>query len=328
MKNWLKLLWTFIILPEIIYGTGELFSKRVVDTPRLYRKVSFSRGRNSSIPTSHYGIIYQRFERLMDTIEIIHPRPLNSVVFPYGGIDDNHTFPFVATEFRNSPYQSDLHINFHSILGWNDDEPVPQVESNFGIRLQFNTIWFILQIRPVQYGNNRVFRDPVKGVDLKQYPRYNGLIVMSMPGKKLPWRPASRREYLENAIAEMNYNKHLRDNSLQYKYSNLAKNILNEMSEAELSMPAYLAKNDKKVIEFFMTDWKGFRKAGDIDAEALVFADDKFFDNKMPKTSIQLIAIGGKLDSEGEKRKEQIRGINGMLLAPGVLKSIYAMLSK
>ncbi len=326
MKNSFKIVWAFIIIPEIIYASGDSFSNEIIDTPRMYRKISFSRGRNALIPSAHYGVIYQSFERLMDTIERIYPRPFNAMVHSYGGIDETHTYPLVGTEFRNSPYQMDLHITFHDVLGWNDDDPVCEVESAYGIILQFNSIWYILQSKPLQYGNNMVFRTPVKGADLDQYPRYNGLIVMSLPGKKLPWRPATRQEYLENAIAKLNFNKHLQEKSLEYKYSNRAKKLLREMTEAERIVPAYLERKDKRVIEYFMTDWKGFRKAGDANAEALVIADEKFFDEKMPKTSIQLISIGGSLDSAGERRKEQISGINGMLLAPGVLGSIYAML--
>ena len=328
MKNSLRILWAFIILPEITFASGELLSNEIIDTPSMYQKYSSSRGRNSLIPSAHYDVINKRFERLMGTIEELFPRPVNAMVHTWGGIDESYTYPLVGTEFRNSPYQLDLHMSFHDILGWNDDDPVPEVEASYGIRLQFNSIWTILQEKPVQYGNNRVFRTPVKGTNVEQYPRYNGWIVMSLPGKKLPWRPATRQEYLENAILKLNFNKHLSEKSLAYQHSNMAKKMLNEMTEAERLFPAYLEKKDKKVIEYFMPEWRGFSKAGDANVEALVIKDEKFFDDKMPKTSIQLIAIGGMAGDYGEKKKEQIKRINAMILAPGVLGSIYAMLFK
>jgi hypothetical protein len=314
------------MLSEVSVSLEVSLEKTYLDTPGMYQKITFAYSRNSLIPSAHYNIIHKRLELLMDTIARLYPRPVNAMVHSSGSIDEGNTYPLVGTEFRSSPYQSELRISFHDIIGWNDDDPVPQGETGYGIKLQFNSIWFILQRKPVQYGNNMVFRAPVKGTDVEQYQRYNGLIVMSYPGKNLPWRPATRQEYLENAIANLNFNKHLKEGSYEYKYSSIAKKLLSEMTDAERLVPAYLERKDKRVVEYFMSDWKGFRKAGDADAEALVIADEKYFDDKRPKTSIQLIAIGANSISDGEKRKVEIRKLNAMLLAPGVLGSINAML--
>lgn len=324
----MTIIWAFIILPEISIASGFTMHKVMVDTPGRYQKYSFSRTRNSLIPSAHYASINKRFELLMDTIAMLHPRPENALIHSSGGINEIHTFPLVGTEFRNSPYQSDLRIRFHDILGWNDDDPVVEDESGYGFLLYFNSIWSILQEKPLRDGNNLVFRAPEKGADFKQYPRYNGIIVMILPEKSLPWRPATRKEYLENAIADLNFYKHLSEKSFEYQYSVKAKKLLSEMTESEGLVPAYLEKKDNKVVEYFMPGWKGFRNAGDTDAEALVMADEKFFDDKKPKTSFQIIAISTKAASDVERRKVEIKRLRAMILAPGVLEAIHAFLVK
>src|SRR5205814_6257753 len=77
-------------------------------------------------------------------------------------------------------------------------------EYGSSIRIWINYVKYILNPTNIQYGNDRVFKEPVAGIPVNGFPKYNNMILLLPPGKGVPWRPATKQEYLENYIEGLN----------------------------------------------------------------------------------------------------------------------------
>jgi hypothetical protein len=324
------LLLSSIFTSSLLLARDGIRNKQTADTSSPYKPIIYNTRSNDQIPSSDYRIVQEKLEHFTSVIVGLYPRPVNVVIKPHGGIEEENNYLLVGTEFKNSPYIMKLYFAFYNILGWNDDEPVDEGESAYGLKLWMNSARFILQTNSVHYGNNLIFAAPSRAADVKSFPKYNNLVVITRAGKGLPWIDATRQQYLENAIIDLKQIRHVTEKKIEYKYLLKAMQLLSAMTDDEKKEPAVLEmKPYGGYVEFFDAGWKGFKIPGEANTRQLVIADEMYFDDRLPKSSIQLIAIERSSSRTVVAMwKDDLKGLNRMLYAPGVLEAMQALLAK
>src|SRR5262249_52365459 len=151
-----------------------------------------------------------------------------------------------------------------------------------------NYVKYLLSAREIQYGNDYVFRQPIPGIAVNGFPKYNNMLCIVPPGKPLPWRLATKQEYLENfAIALRNSLPGRSSTPQERQKITDAEQLLASMSPAEKKEIAYLKKvrHSNSTVgypDFIANKWSGFQQPGDTTAEPLVIIDETFYDKTLP----------------------------------------------
>jgi len=273
------------------YYTGE-----APDSPGKYRKTDYYT--LTSIPNNDKPMAKKMLEAIVDATKYVYPNPTGADAGPYGGIFKNYRG---NSEFPNGPYMFTMTIPFFELLRTKDGKIEAGGEYSSSIRIWVNEVRFILQDNPVQHGNDRVFRKPIAGIPVNGYPKYNNMILILPPGKSVPWRPATKEDYLLNFIEGLKGS--LPGRSSTEAERNLipqAQQLLASMSPSEKKEIAYLRKmkysDYKKGYPDFTSSawgskWAGFQEASDTTAEQLVIVDESFYDKTISRNSFQLIVI-------------------------------------
>lgn len=296
-----KILSLLILFPGLMTGClfAQYYLEKAPDAPGIYKKTSHTTSRDISSAENKKAM--QMMDGVVDVVKKVYPQPVGVDVGPYGGISDNYRG---VSEFKNGPYKYYVIIPFFEMYKIRSGGLESSGEYTSSLKIWINEARYILQVNPVQYGNDYVFRAPRPGIPVNGFPKYNNMLMILPGGKRLPWRPATKQEYLENFIAGLKMSLPGRTSTSQeMQLIPDAEQLLASMSPAEKKQIAYLRKGkyDNKngfggVGEFGYTawgnnKWAGFQDASDTTAEQLVIIDENFYDKTLPRYSLQLIVI-------------------------------------
>ena len=199
--------WKAVGLLILVFGSLIQYSfaqsyyvGRTPDAPGSYRRTAHSL---SGIPNADKPMATKMLDATVDVVKYVYPSPIGAEIGPYGGVFQN--FQGVS-EFKNGPYVTHMTIPFFELLKTRTGAIVPGGEYSSSIEIWMNSVHFILQGNQVDYGNRLVYRTPYPGIPVSGFPKYNNMILVLPPGKPLPWRPATKKEYLENFIAGLKAN--------------------------------------------------------------------------------------------------------------------------
>ena len=280
----------------IQYSFGQSYYVGLTpDAPGSYRRTAHSL---SGIPNSDKPMATKMLDATVDVVKYVYPSPVGAEIGPYGGVFQN--FQGVS-EFKNGPYVTHMTIPFFELLRTRTGAIEAGGEYGSNIDIWMNSVHYILQGNQVDYGNRRVYRSPYPGIPVSGFPKYNNMILVLPPGKPLPWRPATKQEYLENFIEGLKANLPGRSSTeAEKQLIPDAEQLLASMSNEEKKQIAYLLKNKYSSVkqghsEFktrsYGLKWAGFQDPSDTTAEQLVIIDENFYDKNLSRTSYQVIVI-------------------------------------
>ena len=272
------------------------YTGRVPDSPGVYKKTDYYT--LTQIPNNDKPMARKMLEAIVDATKYVYPKPVGADAGPYGGVFKNYRG---VSEFPNGPYVFNMTIPFYELLRTREGKIVAGGEYSSSIKIWINEVRYILQGNSIQYGNDRVFRKPFPGIPVSGYPKYNNMILILPPGKSVPWRPATREEYLVNFIEGLKGNLPGRSSTeSERQLIPNAQQLLASMSPDERKQIAYLRKSKygdskKGQPDFGSTawgnKWAGFQEATDTTADQLVIVDESFYDKNISRNSFQLIVI-------------------------------------
>lgn len=329
------LLFVFFILLTTAKGFTQTISpERMDDRSGTYRKTTHNTKRNLS--SADNAKTAQMMDAVVDVLKKAYPQPIGAEIGPYGGIWEDYRG---NSEFANGPYSVYLTIPFYDLYKSKSGVAEANGEYESSIDIWINSARYILQANPVINGNDRIFRLPWPGIAVNGFPKYNNMILVVPNEKRLPWRPATKQEYLENVIASLK--AHLLSTSLQAERDKVttAEQMLASMSSSEKKQIAYLKKSKYLYSEYGYDKWTGFTDASDTTAEQLVTIDENFYDNTLPRNSYQLMVIERKIapasrsaarPSERAKKEYNDRHekLNNIVHLPGFLTDLRSLLGK
>jgi tetratricopeptide (TPR) repeat protein len=309
------------------------YLERVPDMPGAYRKTSHSTTR--AIPSSDNARIAQMMDAVVDAFKKAYAQPVGVDVGPYGGLWEEYKGP---SEVENGPYSVYVTIPFFDLYKIKSGGTEASGEYASSMEIWINKAKYLLQANNVHDGNDRVFRAPWPGLPVNGFPKYNNMILILPPGKALPWRPATREEYLENYIASKKKSTRSRDTYEQQKIAE-AEQFLASMSPSERKQTAYLKKPKYSGSEFGEYKWSGFSDASDTTADQLVIIDENFYDKKLSRNSFQVMVIerqpGRKSYSAARPRPEELAAyqeradrMNNIVRSTGFLPDLQHLLGK
>ena len=188
----LKRIFFFLIIQA--FSNNNLFAQRAPDATGVYRKTAHS---IFSIAASDKATAIQMLDATVELVKKVYPEPAGADTGPYGGIFKNYRG---VSEFSNGPYVFHVTIPFFELYKTKSGGVQASGEYESSIEIWFNSVKYILQANPVKYGNDKVFRTPLPGIAVNGFPKYNNMILIIPPGKSLPWRPATKQEYLHKTL--------------------------------------------------------------------------------------------------------------------------------
>ncbi len=264
------------------------------NSPGSYRKTAHS---VSPLSGKDKAMAIQMMDAIVDAVKNAYPQPIGADVGPYGGVWQNYKG---TSEFKNGPYIVHMTIPFFELLKTRAGGTEAGGEYSSSIAIWVNSARYILQGNSVKYGNDLVFRLPKPGIPVNGFPKYNNMILVLPPGKPLPWRPATKQEYLENFITGLKNSLPGRSSTpMEKQQIPDAEKLLASMSPAEKKQVAFLRKwnygnAQTGYPDFGSPKWAGFQDANDTTAEQLVIVDENFYDFNLPRNSFQLVVIERK----------------------------------
>lgn len=291
----------------------------------------------TNLPTADRTKVVQMIDAVVEAVKKAYPQPIGVVVGPYSGVWQDYRG---MSEFVNGPYTVDITIPFYDLYKTSSGKTEPGDEYSYDIAIWINSIKYLLQGNPVGNGNDLVFRSPYPGIPVNGFPKYNNNILIVLPGKPLPWRPATKQEYLENFIiaakrsfAGRSVNPWERQNVAQLEQ------YLANMLPSEKKEIAYLRKSRYPNAEAGTNRWDGFRSAADTTAEQLVIIDESFYDKSLPRNSYQAIVLARESSSRGRyatnstqqekaEYKDQLDRMNAIVKNTGFLPDLQNLLGK
>ncbi|MFL5740861.1 MAG: hypothetical protein ACJ75B_11630 [Flavisolibacter sp.] len=294
-------------------------------------------------PTSHHtvrsisGADNKKANQMMDAVVEVfknaYPQPIGADVGPYGGIRENYRGP---SEVQGGPYAVYLTLPFYEHYKTKTGATEANGEYESSLAIWINQVRYILQANPVSSGNDRVFRLPRPGIAVNGFPKFNNMILILAPGSALPWRPATKEEYLQNFIEEKRNNV---PGSFEKQQIESAQQLLASLSASQKKEIAYLKKKNILFAEFGYAKWEGFRDASDTNAEQLVTINENFYDRSLPRTSYQVIVIerkqGRSSYSAAAPTRQELEGLkartdrlNHIVRNTNLLGSLQQMLGK
>jgi tetratricopeptide (TPR) repeat protein len=189
-----------------------------------------------------------------------------------------------------------LTIPFYELLNVRSGGIEAGGEYGSSIKIWINYVKYILGPTTIQYGNDRVFKEPASGIPVNGFPKYNNMILLLPPGKSVPWRPATKQEYLENYIEGLKSSMSGGSKSGQDSQNlAFAQQLLASMSPQEKKQIAYLKKTKYSGEKTGYSDigykWAGFIDPSDTTGQKLVIIDERFYDKTIPRTTIQCMVI-------------------------------------
>jgi Flp pilus assembly protein TadD len=232
-------------------------------------------------------------DAIVDEVKVAYPSPVGAEIGPYGG---NWSTYRGKSEFEGGPYIMDLTIPFYELLNVRSGGIEAGGEYGSSIKIWINYVKYILDPTNIQYGNDRVFKEPFVGIPVNGFPKYNNMILLLPPGKGVPWRPATKQEYLENYIQGLKGSMPGRSKSGQDSQNlDFAQQLLASMSPQEKKQIAYLKKTKYSGEKTGYSDigykWAGFIDPSDTTGQKLVIIDEGFYDKTIPRTTIQCMVI-------------------------------------
>lgn len=285
-KSLLLLIQLWLVSPCLLAQLGSEW-----DAPGSYRKTDFY---SLSLKGNDRAMSMRMLDAIVDVVKKNYPNPTGAVIGPYGG---NFTNYRGDAEFKNGPYVYDLTIPFYELYASRNGGFEPSGEYTSAINIWINSVRFLLQANSVKWGNDRVFRRPVSGIPVGGFPKFNNMILIMPPGKSVPWRPATRQEYLENFIEALSASFAGRSvTDAERQQVPAARQLLASLSPSERSQIACLKKwkysgEKKGYPDFGSSQWSGFLNPADTTGDPLVIVDESFYDKNIPRTTFQLIVI-------------------------------------
>ena len=265
------------------------YTTEAVNAPGLYRKTNLE----ISLTAAEKSNVVKLMEGIVDAVKNVYPSPVGTTVGPYGGNWSNYRG---KSEYPNGPYIMHLTIPFYELLNVRTGGIEAGGEYSSSIKIWINYVKYLLDPTKIQYGNDRVFKEPIPGIPVNGYPKYNNMILLLPPGKPVPWRPATKEEYLQNYIEGLKSSM-LGRTKTGYDLQNLAfaEQLLASMSPQERKEVAYLKKTRHSGEKTGYSDighkWAGFVDPSDTTGHKLVIVDESFYDKSIPRTTIQCMII-------------------------------------
>jgi tetratricopeptide (TPR) repeat protein len=315
------------------------------ESPGKYRNTDYYT--LTGIPNTDKPMAKKMLEAIVDATKYVYADPIGADVGPYGGIFKNYRG---NSEVTNGPYMFDMTIAFYELLKTKNGAIEASGEYSSSIMIWVNYAKYFLQANPVQYGNDRVFRKPIAGISVNGYPKYNNMILLLPDPKRLPWRPATKQEYLENFMTALKASFAGRSvNVGEEKLIPKVQQMLATMSDAEKKEIAYLKKakyddyktgySEVMTLAWGDNKWKGFQNEKDTTAEQLVIIDENYYDKTISRNSFQLIAIARQYPratiSAAAPTKEAIKDaerisdrLNNVVRAKDYLSQLSKLLGK
>ena len=279
----------FLSLFSTSLAAQSYYTTPAEEAPGVYRKSSLQ----ISLPAAEKSNVAKLLEAVVDEIKNAYPSPIGAEIGPYGGTWSNYRG---KSEFESGPYIMDLTIPFYELLNVRTGGIEAGGEYESSVIMWINYVKYIMDPTKIEYGNDRVFKEPIPGIPVNGYPKYNNMILLLPPGKPVPWRPATKQEYLENYIEGLKTSMLGRSKS-GYDLQNLAfaQQLLASMSPQERKEIAYLKKTkyagEKTGYSDIGNKWAGFIEPSDTTGHKLVIIDESFYDKKIPRTTIQCLVI-------------------------------------
>lgn len=319
---------------------AQYYSGKATDSPGKYRKTFHEHP--SIIPASDRTQANAMMAAIVEACKKVYPQPVGVEVGPYGSVWQNYRG---NSEFKNGPYTASLTIAFYNLLHTREGGVVPSGEYSSSIIIWINYVKYILDARPVQYGNDYVFRQPLPGIAVNGFPKYNNKLLIIPPGKPLPWRLATKQEYLENFIIGLRNSLPGRSSTPQERQKVTdAEQLLASLSASEKKEIAYLKKirysnSDVGYPDFSAYKWSGFQRASDTTAEPLVIIDESFYDKSLPRTSYQVMVIerrnrpasisaAAPTKAEIQAAEDRMTRMNNIVRAKTFLPDIQALMGR
>ena len=286
MRNFFSLL---ILFPALIQSICAQ-QTRMPDVAGAYRKTAHT---VSGIPTAEKTNTIQMMDAVVEILKKTYPQPIGADIGPYSGIFKNYTG---ISEFKNGPYRIYVTIPFYDFYKNYSGITEASGEYSSSIEIWINNVNYVLQGNPVKYGNDRIYREPKPGIAVNGIPKYNNMVLIIPSGKSLPWRPATKEEYLENYIEGLKASLPGRSSTTaERQLIPDAERLLASMSPVVKKQVAYLKKveysNTRNGYPDFGYQWAGFLNAVDTTAEKLVIIDENFYDKTLPRSSFQVIVV-------------------------------------
>src|ERR1700730_13579822 len=255
MRNILCIILLFAVTRNLTLGQGY-YSDRMYDASGSFRKTAHTH--SSGLTRSEYAQIDEMIDVVVDQVKSVYPGPIGVDVGPYGG--SLTSYPFGVSETEGGPYRIYVTIAFYDLYKTRTGSIEASGEYSSNIEVWINSIGYLLQGNSVQY-TNKIYRAPFPGIPVNGYPKYNNLLLILPPGKSLPWRPATKQEYLENVIAK---EKAQNSNAAQRNSIQWVEQILQSMSPSERNEIAYLKKAKNSFSDYVISkQWLGFANASD-----------------------------------------------------------------
>jgi tetratricopeptide (TPR) repeat protein len=308
---------------------GSLQSQQIIiDQPGKFRKTSHGYSQ-TTYSRAAYNTTHAVLEKIVDAFRKVYPDPRGADVGPYGGLDTDGEFP-------GAPFTSTLRIPFYDYYM----EPNGSVEAGgeyaSSLIIRLNNIHYILKVKSVSNCYDKIYRAPEEASPFLGFKRFNRMILIQPPGRELPWRPATKEEYLQEVISGLQSG--LKNYPSKAEVINYVRGLLSSLNEEEKKQTAWIYKQGNSGYNFdkqgrtielgFDTKWKGFAQPGNSEADQLVMINDKYYDGKLPKNSLQVMTIEASYyDLVGQHvvRRERI---NKILRAPGLLTDLQDLLNK
>jgi tetratricopeptide (TPR) repeat protein len=283
----MKSIFQFLIFIAAVRGMAAAqptFADKALDMPGAYRKTAHEPSR--TISRSENNKTIQMMDAVVDAFRKYYPQPIGADVGPYASLWETYRDP---SEVAYRPYTIMVTIPFYDLYKVKPEGTEATGEYASSMEIWINAVWFLLQGNYVHNGNGRIYRAPWPGIPVHGFPKYNNMILILPPGKALPWRPATREEYLENYIASIRkvtpFTSYDRDKIAA------AEQLLASMSSSERKQIAYLKKAKYPNCEFGDHRWTGFLNPSDSTADQLVITEENFYDQTLPRASFQAIVI-------------------------------------
>ena len=309
------------------------YLEKALDAPGVYIQPSY---KISGISSADKTKSIQTINAVIEAIKKVYPKPVGAHVGFNSGIFENYTG---LSEFKNGPYRTYISIPFYDLSKTRSGTIEASGEYASSMEIWINNVDYILQANYVQNGNKRVYRTPKPGIPVNGFPKYNNMILIIPPGKSLPWRPATKQEYLENVVVSLKSQSGSKQDIAD------GEQLLASMSPTEKKQIAYLRKakysNAQKGFSDFGIKWAGFSDAADTTAEQLVIIDENFYDRSLPRSSFQVIVIerrtifssGIGTNRDGTTKYDTMykvhnKRMQSIVMAPGFLSSLQNDLGK
>jgi tetratricopeptide (TPR) repeat protein len=291
-RRQLKRFCFFVIILQLMAPalSAQYYLEKTPDAIGKYNKTAHSL---SSMQANDKTTATQLLNAIVEVVKKVYPHPVGADIGPYGG----NAGIFKVSEFKNGPFVFHMTIPFFELYKTKNGSIEASGEYSSNINIWINTAKYILQANPVEWGNDLVFRAPKPGIAVNGFPKYNNMVLLLPSGKNLPWRPATKQEYLENFIAALKASFPGRT-SIPAERETLARaeQLLASMSAQEKKQVAYLRKIKYSGYKEGYSDlnsnkWAGFQNETDTTAEQLVIINEHFYDKNLPRSSFQLMVI-------------------------------------